>query len=162
MHSIHLEKKEEGGKTVKISIIHGPNLNQLGKRKKELYGVLSLEELNSLLEIKAAQLNIQLKIFQSNYEGKIIDLIQCSTEEADGLIINPGAFTHYSYAISDALEDCKIPIIEVHLSNIHSREEFRTKSVTARACAGQITGLGYQGYLLAIEGVHFLINKNRA
>ncbi|MDD4362847.1 MAG: type II 3-dehydroquinate dehydratase [Atribacterota bacterium] len=147
---------------MKINIIHGPNLNQLGKRKKEHYGVLSLEEINCLLEKKAAQLNIQLKILQSNYEGKIIDFIQHSSQEADGLIINPGAFTHYSYAISDALEDCKIPAIEVHLSNIYSREDFRAKSVTARSCTGQIAGLGYHGYLLAIEGMYFLINGRKA
>ena len=146
---------------MKISIIHGPNLNRLGQRKKEHYGVITLAEINNRLEQEAAKMNIQLEIMQSNHEGEIIDFIQESSKKTEGIIINPGAFTHYSYAIRDALEDCFVPVIEVHLSNIFSREDFRAKSVTAQACDGQIVGLGYQGYLLAMEGLQFLIEENK-
>jgi 3-dehydroquinate dehydratase II len=146
---------------LKISVIHGPNLNRLGKRKKEHYGVLTLEKINNSLENKASKMNIQLEIMQSNHEGEIIDFIQMISEKTDGIIINPGAFTHYSYAIRDALEDCLLPVIEVHLSNIFAREEFRARSVTAQACAGQITGLGYQGYSLAMEALQSLIKEHK-
>ena len=147
---------------MKISVIHGPNLNRLGQRKKEHYGMLTLAKINNSLEKKASGMNIQLEILQSNHEGEIIDFIQRASEKTDGILINPGAFTHYSYAIRDALEDCLIPIIEVHLSNIFAREEFRSRSVTAQACDGQIAGLGYQGYLLAIEGLQSLIKEHKS
>jgi len=146
---------------LKISVIHGPNLNCLGQRTKEYYGIFTLTEINNLLEKKAAEMNIKLDIIQSNHEGKIIDFIQITAQETDGIIINPGAFTHYSYAIRDALEDCPVPVIEVHLSNIYAREGFRSHSVIAQVCRGQISGLGYQGYLLAIEGLQKIINENR-
>jgi len=144
-----------------ITVIHGPNLNRLGHRNKKHYGTLTLIEINKMLEERAIKLSISLKIMQSNHEGEIIDFIQQSCNATDGIIINPGAFTHYSFAIRDALDDCSVPVIEVHLSNIYSREGFRAKSVTAEVCAGQITGLGAQGYLLALEGLHFLIKQNK-
>ncbi len=146
---------------MKISVIHGPNLNRLGKRAEKHYGNLALKELDSLIKEKAAEMHIQLEIMQSNHEGEIIDYIQEVSEKMDGMIINPGAFTHYSYAIRDALEDCLIPTIEVHLSNIYSREDFRAKSVTAPSCNAQIAGLGYQGYLVALEGLDFLIKEQK-
>jgi 3-dehydroquinate dehydratase II len=142
---------------LKIGIIHGPNLNQLGRRKKEHYGIVTLVEINDRLEKFAHKMDIQLEIIQTNHEGEIVDKIQFFSEKANGIIINPGAFTHYSYAIRDALEDCSIPVIEVHISNIFSRENFRGKSVTVPVCNGQIVGLGYQGYLMAIEGINHLI-----
>jgi len=146
---------------MKISVIHGPNLNRLGYRDKKYYGTNTLPEINKTLEEKAIKMNIELETMQSNYEGEIIDFIQRVAEETDGIIINPGAFTHYSYAIRDALADCTVPVIEVHLSNIYSREDFRTKSITVEVCNGQIAGLGIQGYLLALEGLDFLIKQNK-
>ncbi|MFW6148304.1 MAG: type II 3-dehydroquinate dehydratase [Atribacterota bacterium] len=142
---------------VKIGVINGPNLNQLGKRKEEHYGTITLAEINNRLEKYALEIGIKLEFIQSNYEGKIIDSIQSFSNEVNGIIINPGAFTHYSYAIRDALEDCPIPVIEVHLSNIFSREDFREKSVTVPVCDGQIVGMGYYGYLMAIKGLQYLI-----
>lgn len=145
---------------MKITVIHGPNLNCLGCRDQTYYGKLTLSEINQTLEEKAVKMGIVLETFQSNHEGGIIDYIQRVSGETDGIIINPGAFTHYSYAIRDSLDDCSIPIIEVHLSNIYSRENFRAKSVTAEVCEGQITGLGVYGYLLALEGLYLLIKQN--
>jgi len=146
---------------MKITVIHGPNLNRLGHRSKKHYGIMTLAEINKMLEEKAIKMHIELNIMQSNHEGEIIDFIQQASEETNGMIINPGAFTHYSYAIRDALEDCSFPVVEVHLSNIFSREDFRGQSVTAEVCKGQITGLGAQGYLLALEGLYFLLNQDK-
>jgi 3-dehydroquinate dehydratase-2 len=136
---------------MKILIINGPNLNFLGRRKEEIYGQMSLEEINQRLVEKARALNMQVEFFQSNSEGKIIDGIQQAADVYDGLIINPGALTHYSYALRDALESLSIPVIEVHLSNIFAREDFRQKSVTAPVCAGIIAGFGWKSYLAALE-----------
>jgi 3-dehydroquinate dehydratase-2 len=136
---------------MKILIINGPNLNFLGRRKEEIYGQISLEEINQRLVEKARALNMQVEFFQSNSEGKIIDRIQQAADVYDGLIINPGALTHYSYALRDALESLSIPVIEVHLSNIFAREDFRQKSVTAPVCAGIIAGFGWKSYLAALE-----------
>ncbi len=138
---------------LKIGIINGPNLNMLGKRDQKIYGNLTLEEMNHKIESFAKKEDIELTIKQSNFEGEIIESIQQFSSQVDGLIINPAAYTHYSYAIADALRDCPIPIIEVHLSNIFSREDFRGKSVTAPACIGQIAGFGYQSYILAIHAL---------
>lgn len=135
-----------------ILIIHGPNLNILGRRDKGLYGELSLDEINALIKNKANDLDVQLDIIQSNFEGEIVDRIHRAMDDGtNGIIINPAAFTHYSIAIRDALEPLSIPIIEVHLSNIYNREDFRRKSVLAPVCTGQITGLGHYGYLLALD-----------
>ena len=144
---------------LKIGIINGPNLNMLGKRDPNIYGNLTLEEMNHKIESFAKEENIELTIKQSNSEGDIIDSIQHFSSQADGLIINPAAYTHYSYAIADALRDCKIPTIEVHLSDIYSREDFRRKSVTASACTEQIAGFGYQSYILAIYALQDLIRS---
>ena len=144
---------------LKIGIINGPNLNMLGKRDQNIYGNLTLEEMNHKIESFAKEENIELTIKQSNSEGDIIDSIQHFSSQADGLIINPAAYTHYSYAIADALRDCKIPTIEVHLSDIYSREDFRRKSVTASACTEQIAGFGYQSYILAIYALQDLISN---
>jgi len=125
----------------------------LGEREKEIYGEKSFGEINVLLEKEAQKMGVNLEIFQSNHEGDIIDKIQDSRENVDGIIINPGAYTHYSLAIRDALKVVKAPIIEVHLSNIYSREEFRHHSVIAPVCWGQIAGLGYGGYILALQAL---------
>lgn len=144
---------------MKILIIHGPNLNLLGKRDQSIYGKESLERINNLIETKSFELNINVDIFQSNHEGQIVDKIQESIYlDYSGLIINPAAFTHYSIAIRDAIEILSIPTIEVHLSNIYGREDFRTKSVIAPVCTGQICGLGSSGYLIAMDALK-LLNK---
>ncbi len=138
---------------MKIYVINGPNLNFLGIREQEVYGSNSYEELCRYINNEAKSLNAEIEIFQSNIEGEIIDFIQKAYKDADGIIINPGAYTHYSIAIFDAVKSVNIPTIEVHLSNIYKREEFRHKSVIAPACTGQISGLGFLGYKLAIEAL---------
>lgn len=136
---------------MKVYIINGPNLNFLGVREPEVYGEMTLEGLNSKIKQFAEKDGHSIVFFQSNHEGEIIDKIQEAHEVgADGIIINPAAFTHYSYAIHDALKGATPPAIEVHLSNIHTREEFRKISVTAPACIGQITGFGAEGYILSL------------
>ncbi len=135
----------------KIVVVHGPNLNLLGKREPHIYGTRSLEDLNKAVRDKASKLGVEVATFQSNHEGEIIDFLQKEAPESAGIIINPGAFSHYSLAIYDCLQALAVPVVEVHLSNIHAREEFRSKSVTARAARGVITGLGFAGYELALE-----------
>lgn len=145
---------------MRILVVNGPNLNFLGIREKEVYGDRDYFSLVSLIEKKAAELNIEVEVFQSNGEGEIIDRLQKAyNDNVDGIIINPAAYTHYSYAIRDALACFNIPKIEVHISNIHKREEFRHNSVIASVCDGQITGLGFEGYLLAMEAIVKLGNK---
>jgi 3-dehydroquinate dehydratase-2 len=144
---------------LKIGIINGPNLNMLGKRDQEIYGNLTLEEMNGKIKSFADKEGVELVIMQSNFEGEIIEFIQQNSSKLNGLVINPAAYTHYSYAIADALRDCSIPVVEVHLSNIFSREDFRRKSVTASACIGQIAGFGYQSYILAICALQDLLEK---
>lgn len=137
---------------MKILVINGPNINFLGIREKGIYGEQNYDFLCKLINDKAKELDVDLTIFQSNHEGNIIDRIQSAYNDGtEGIIINPGAFTHYSYAIRDALASVNMPIIEVHISNIHTREEFRHTSVTAPVCKGQICGLGLRGYIYAME-----------
>lgn len=138
----------------KYLVINGPNLNMLGVREPGIYGEDNYDTLCDMINEKAAQLGVQVEIFQSNHEGAIIDKLQAAYGNVDGIVINPGALTHYSYALHDALKSVNIPAVEVHISNIHKREEFRHKSVTAPACIGQICGLGLFGYLLALEAVN--------
>ncbi len=139
---------------MRILVINGPNLNFLGIREKGIYGKEDYDYLLGLLENKAKELGITVETFQSNCEGEIIDRLQKAYyDKADGIIINPGAYTHYSYAIRDALSSLTVPKVEVHISNIHQREEFRHTSVTAPVCNGQITGLGLEGYLLAVDAI---------
>ncbi|NLC19518.1 MAG: type II 3-dehydroquinate dehydratase [Clostridiales bacterium] len=139
---------------MRILVVNGPNLNFLGIREKSVYGAKDYKYLLGLLEEKAKQAGIVIETFQSNCEGEIIDRLQKAyNDKVDGIIINPGAYTHYSYAIRDALASIDVPKIEVHISNVHAREEFRHKSVTAPVCTGQIAGLGLQGYLLAVDAI---------
>lgn len=144
---------------MRILVINGPNLNFLGIREKGVYGKGTYEELCNFIENEAKNLGIDIDIRQSNIEGEIINFIQEAYENIDGIIINPGAYTHYSIAIFDALKSVNIHTIEVHLSNIYKREEFRHKSVTAPACVGQISGLGFLGYKLAMEALYYRKNK---
>jgi len=137
---------------VKVLVINGPNMNLLGKREPEVYGSETLEDLEKAVSKEAENLDIEVTFFQSNHEGEIIDTIQTAQEnDVDAIIINPGAFTHYSLAIRDAIKGTGIKAIEVHMSNIHSREEFRSKSVIAPVCMGQISGFGFKGYLAALN-----------
>ena len=136
---------------MKILVINGPNINMLGIREKNIYGNLSYPKLVEMIEKKSKKLRITIECFQNNIEGEIINKIQSAYGVYDGIIINPAAYTHYSVAILDAIKSVSIPTIEVHLSNIHSREEFRHRSVTASACVGQISGFGPHGYLMALD-----------
>lgn len=134
-----------------IFVIHGPNLNMLGIREPAVYGRTSLADINTEIGVLGEKLGVQLDFFQSNSEGALIDKIQSAYGTADGIIINPGAYTHYSYAIRDALAAVDLPVIEVHLSDIHKREEFRRISVIKPVCRAQISGLGKDGYLVALR-----------
>ncbi len=140
----------------KYLVINGANLNMLGIREPGIYGKGTLKELEDILTKKAEKLGVGVEFFQSNYEGEIIEKIHGAMGVYDGIIINPGAFTHYSYAIRDAFGSVKMDVIEVHISNIHKREEFRHTSVIVPECIGQICGLGFKGYELALE---FLASK---
>ncbi len=139
---------------MKLLIINGPNINFLGIREKEVYGKQDYNYLLTSIQKKANETDCNIEVFQSNHEGAIIDRIQDAYGDGTkGIIINPGAFTHYSYAIRDALASVSMPKIEVHISNVYRRDEFRHTSVTAASCDGQIAGLGLQGYLLAIDAL---------
>lgn len=142
---------------MKINVINGPNINFLGIREKDIYGTGDYKSLCNFIKNEASKLNIDIEIFQSNIEGEIINYIQSSYDNSDGIIINPGAYTHYSIAIYDALKSINVNTVEVHLSNIYKREEFRKKSVTAPACIGQISGFGFYSYKLAMDA---LVNVN--
>jgi 3-dehydroquinate dehydratase-2 len=134
----------------KFLVIHGPNLNLLGKRKPEVYGNMNLEKINKEIKQFAKNNKIDIVIIQSNEEGEIVDTIQ-KTEGYSAIVINPGGYTHTSVAIRDAIEAVEIPTVEVHLSNIYAREDFRHRSMSAPVCVGQISGLGWYGYILALK-----------
>ena len=135
----------------KVVVVNGPNLNLLGKREPEIYGTNTLADLNDRVRDRGRELGVDVALFQSNSEGEIIDFLQKEAVGALGVIINPGAFSHYSLALYDCLQALGLPVVEVHISNIHAREEWRSHSVTARAARGVITGLGFDGYVLALE-----------
>ncbi len=135
----------------RILVVNGPNLNLVGTREPEVYGSVRFEELNSRLSALAADLNLEISFFQSNHEGALIDYIQKEGPSAHGMILNGGALTHYSYALRDVITAVGILTIEVHMSNIHAREDFRRNSVTAPACQGQISGFGFYGYAMALS-----------
>ena len=141
-----------------ILVINGPNLNNLGKRDSSLYGTKSLADIEGEISALASQLEVGVKFFQSNHEGAIVDFIQESSTEADGVIINAGALTQVGYSILDALLDAGLPFIEVHLSNIHARERFRQRSVFASKAIGQMAGFGPSGYIYALDHLTSIVN----
>jgi 3-dehydroquinate dehydratase-2 len=140
----------------KILVIHGANLNLLGKRKPEVYGNINLEKINEEIKKFAKNNNLNISIIQSNEEGEIVDAIQ-KAQDYSAIVINPGGYTHTSVTIRDAIEAVEIPTVEVHLSNIYAREDFRHRSMSAPVCVGQISGLGWYGYILALE---YLVKKS--
>lgn len=140
-----------------ILVIHGPNLNLLGRREPEVYGTTTLAEIDARMAVLAGELGLELRSLQSNSEGEIVTAIQEAAEWADALIINAGAYTHTSLAIADAIQGVRLPAIEVHLSNIYAREAFRHHSYLSRVCVGQICGFGAMSYQLALHAVRGLI-----
>lgn len=147
--------------SIRVLLLHGPNLNLLGQREPDVYGTMTFEELNRRIKEHAKGLGAEVKIFQSNHEGVLIDTIHSEAAWADIIVINPAAYTHYSYAIADALKAVRLPAIEVHLSNIHARDEFRRTSVVAPVTVGQIAGFGAMSYLLALNAAVVFVQQSR-
>ncbi|MDE2937964.1 MAG: type II 3-dehydroquinate dehydratase [Chloroflexota bacterium] len=146
----------------RILVLNGPNINVLGRRNPTIYGTLTLDEINRLISEQAEALGMDVVFYQSNHEGALIDRIQESWGNIDGIVINPGALTHYGYSLKDALIDAVVPVIEVHLGNIHAREEWRRHSVVADIARGQIAGFGWRSYTSAIEIMAGIIEEESA
>lgn len=146
---------------ITIQVIHGPNLNVLGRRETRVYGETTLNEIDRVIRDRAKELGIEVNIIQSNHEGVIVDTIQEAADRCDGILINPAAYTHTSLAIRDAIAAASIPAVEVHLSNIHAREPFRHQSLVAPVAVGQISGFGCNSYILGLQAVVDSIQRNK-
>lgn len=146
---------------MRVLVLHGPNLNLLGTREPQVYGTFTLEEINASLKQLADKLGVEVVFFQSNHEGELVDRLHQAVGKEDAVVFNPGAYTHYSLALRDAVAAIGLPVIEVHLSNIYAREEFRRHSVIAPVAAGQISGLGPLGYRLALQAAVELVQGRR-
>lgn len=144
---------------MKFLVIHGPNLNKLGERDPKMYGSTTLAQINAQIQKRAKELKAEVAVFQANGEGEIIDFIQANAKGAAGIIINPGAYSHYSYAIHDALLDTSLPVAEVHLSNIAARDEWRRRSVISPMARGVVSGFGWRGYLAALDLLVALVSE---
>ena len=142
-------------------VVHGPNLNLTGRREPRIYGTITLAEIDSALERRAAELGWRLAIRQSNHEGELVDFLHAHFGECDGILTNAGALTHYGLSLRDALAAMAVPIVEVHFSNIHAREAWRQHSVIAGIARGQVIGLGWYGYVVALEGLDRLVRAGR-
>jgi 3-dehydroquinate dehydratase II len=144
-----------------ILVLHGPNLNMLGKREPEHYGSLSLEEIDSRLIDLGQKLDLHVRVFQANGEGQLIDALHQSRDWAAGIVFNPGGYTHTSIALRDAISAIQLPVVEVHLSNVHAREEFRRKSFIAPVCVGSISGFGWRSYLLGMQALKGILDEEQ-
>lgn len=144
-----------------ILVLHGPNLNWLGKREPTVYGTFILNDVNMALKELALELEVELKIYQTNWEGQLVDWIQAESGWADAILLNPGALTHYCYSLRDAIAAVGLPTIEIHITNIHAREPFRHESVIVSACIGQISGLGINSYLLGLRALHYYLTEQK-